>query len=813
MDDLILILATILSCFMSLAFWVAITYFIIRTVAKRPDQKNIPPNQDKRKTFDYEWLLEQKAKGITHIDDLIALCKQDEDKVIPEQTQTVSNLETYRIQNLHENKIEPRKNNAKFLLYFGSFLVSVAILSLVALNWESMSNGLKTLILIITITGFYLLGYIINRIFQLRDAGHTFYLLASIILGISGIGFWNFGINQISGLTVNLYFFLYAALILLINIGFYLIIRRKRFLYIALVSTYVFFTSTGFLTTNDYKFRIVIIAILNLVFYLTSNYLYQIKKDIGLFSTVTNWVLNVIIYLFWAVLYIPEGLDRFIAVFALLIPTLFILIKYFRENSSTSLAIEALFLQLKAFAIMTIFRLDINASILLFLFINSCFVLLSELLIDKQKINLRDFLLGVATISTLWINTLLFVDLFDLDDKLINPIVTFLSLIVSLLVFLLPWFLRKNKGALSITLVYTIFVAIKLLFLIYPNAEIDLVILMIGFITAVLTAVISYLRLAHDRFTIFLKPSLVSSMALYSVIAFFSSKSHTHIVAYLVITIELILLSYVFSNSLTKILSILTLNIALYQLFSSYSVSLNLILTYLSIVNFMVGLLEWLDSEKTQKLELNYFAYTAKVMLFLCMSAYAVNMLIIELNETHFSPIYFLLAFIAFLFSKNTTFRRMSGISLVFLVWYFVRSGNWNFQFYIIPFTVYLLVISFLDSRDGNKSRSLELETLAYLLQFLSFFLHSLLSDDVNTSLVISIILMMLSAGLTVFGYLRRQKIIWILALVFLNLTLVFRFLFVVTLIPWWIYLACFGLVIILIATNSLIKLTKSQEN
>lgn len=91
--------------------------------------------------------------------------------------------------------------------------------------------------------------------------------------------------------------------------------------------------------------------------------------------------------------------------------------------------------------------------------------------------------------------------------------------------------------------------------------------------------------------------------------------------------------------------------------------------------------------------------------------------------------------------------------------------------------------------------------------------MHSLVATTEAKQIILSLILMFATIFVTILGYIRRIKLIWIISLIFLIIAFVSRLFAVILLIPWWAYLAIFGLAVIIFAVYMLVKMQNRTQS
>lgn len=160
---------------------------------------------------------------------------------------------------------------------------------------------------------------------------------------------------------------------------------------------------------------------------------------------------------------------------------------------------------------------------------------------------------------------------------------------------------------------------------------------------------------------------------------------------------------------------------------------------------------------------------------------------------------------------KNKYFNYLAGFGLVLGSWWLVQfsGGSSQTQLYVLPLTVYLLVVSYFLDFQGKKSLSRVFEMLAYIWQFSSLFIQSIPSS--GEGIFYGLILILLTSIAIPFGVSRKRQPLVIIGSVFLGLELILRLYSVFLAIPWYIYLLLIGVGLIAWAIHVLNKNVKDK--
>jgi hypothetical protein len=282
--------------------------------------------------------------------------------------------------------IKSQLNNATFLLYLGSGLVLFAVFIFVAFNWQSFTPITKSIIVLLLTLSFYLAGYITHNYPKLKQASGTFFFIGSICLGLTGIGIWNFNevAFRVRGIDFSTYWLLYSVILVSVYIASYLKQKTRSYLYMTLATLYSIITSIAFTITNDDKFRIVVIALLNLGVFSLKTYTLEMDRMISIASRSINYVLDVFIYFIIASMLaeITTVENQLIALFALLIPSIFNLISYIKLKNIIDLQMLIITSPIKLLMVCWIFGLNLGESGLIF----AIYLIISSLMRENVKV-------------------------------------------------------------------------------------------------------------------------------------------------------------------------------------------------------------------------------------------------------------------------------------------------------------------------------------------------------------------------------------------------------------------------------------------
>lgn len=138
--------------------------------------------------------------------------------------------------------------------------------------------------------------------------------------------------------------------------------------------------------------------------------------------------------------------------------------------------------------------------------------------------------------------------------------------------------------------------------------------------------------------------------------------------------------------------------------------------------------------------------------------------------------------------------KKLGGVGIVFALWYIGVYSDWLTQGYIIPITLYLLTLAYYEAPENKGNRKL-FEVSAVLLQLGSLFIQSARGSDEN-QLFYSILLIVLSTGTIILGNQLEKTHLVKIGSAMLALIFIVRLWSFITIIPWWLLVAVFGLLL-----------------
>lgn len=821
------VIITICNAFTAIPILGVLVWILL--VNKKSNSTSIPQNKG---AIIRDWLLEQKSKGISNIDQLLAVVSRGsyefQDSLVQPSVNMGSAVPSYPSLSTptsvaESNWMDTNEKKATFLLYFGSFLVSLSLFVFVFLTWEVWNDVVKNFILLLAILGFYLLGIFSHYILNLKNAAHTFYATGSIILGFSGIGFWNFGI-QYTGLDVKLYATIYSAFILWVNGALFAFIERKRFLYLSLLSLYIFVISFSFLLTQKDLYRYFLIVLANIGIYLASWNFKKIKQETYIFSSIVNWLSVIVIYLHLLLNSFSfsgrnlNWFDSLVVWLLYLMPTVYVLITYFRNNANISLLTETVLIYVKIMLISDCFGFDLNTKLIILSITSILVIYFYKTFILGRYLSNTGFLIGIFAQTLL--NYVAILYFFFSESSIITHLDKFIFVLfvaASAFVYMFQWMLNRSKVILGFGLLYLIFMIIGMSFIYLPYIDPLVLMSLIGIAVLGMTSIVCWYKYKHSLHTELGNIVLLGVSLLYTLMSLFIEDNFLTAVGFGIITVSLVALSSFFNNLLLRVISVITLNVSLIYLLVYYQVPVHQLIVYLSVVNAVLSFSEWLRTGKIRELCIHHYGLTAKLFVLFYMFVYT---LYLFWHAKDFTPFYLLAIAPVFLISRFPLSNRLFGLPLLFFSWYYINEYRWPSQLYYLSTTLYLLSLSLVEFFTKHSTRSIVFESVAYLIQFSALFMDSLnYQNNLNINSYWSVpvgtlyafLLLLLSASVIVLGYIRDKKPIWIIGSIFLTLAFL-RLITLTVFFLWWLYLAIFGFVIIGVAIFWLIMLSRKNN-
>lgn len=288
-----------------------------------------------------ELLKYLQSQGITNIDEAIIKYSpaKIENNPVENPTFEITNQPSKTIEASVKAEIEDNQaqaqtltsatpkpdNQANLMLYLGAALVVISTLVFVAFNWQTFSPFIQSLIIIIINLAFYVAGFLIKKFENIKEASTTFLIIASVMAGLTGIGLWNFWLQEVLLISFSAYWLVYSVILLMAYTLTFIKLQKDPFKYLTLAAIYSICFSLSLTLSSDTRFQIVILSILNLLLYIGHPWLGKLTGSVAGLSRVINQVLQVLIILIITrnILNIQGTTSVWIALIALLIPILF----------------------------------------------------------------------------------------------------------------------------------------------------------------------------------------------------------------------------------------------------------------------------------------------------------------------------------------------------------------------------------------------------------------------------------------------------------------------------------------------------------
>lgn len=215
-------------------------------------------------------------------------------------------------------------------------------------------------------------------------------------LPILFLGLWNFSFKGYVNINFNFYWLIVSFLIVATNVFLLNLLAKKRFFYLLQVAIYSLIVSTAFTLTNDSNFRLIILAILNLIFYLSEGLFTIYKKEVRYVSRIVNLILNLAIFLtiIYLIPFVPNNYQKVLSILALLIPTFFISLAFVKENAHFDASIELILFVGKCIIIGNFFNVSGFNVLSLLGIILIFYILLGEFVFRKKSKNCSTSLLS-----------------------------------------------------------------------------------------------------------------------------------------------------------------------------------------------------------------------------------------------------------------------------------------------------------------------------------------------------------------------------------------------------------------------------------
>lgn len=546
------IIITFIFCCVPVVFFI----FIIILIISLSSQKIKNPNNSG--VIDY--LKSKKAEGYKTLDELI-----DYESSLLEPKEAIKPPAKPDEQNIiHREEVLPDKgwsiSSAEILLYLGSFLITFAMLVLVALGWDNIADLFKLFILGFTVFTFLLAGIGLKFTKKLKNVGSTYITIGSLGLILFFMGIWNFALSYSNLIKFEYYWVFASVLYFISNILLYKIFEHKRFFYLLILSIYSFIISLSFSITVQAEFRIVFIAVLNLALYFTNPAFGLNNKGlIQIVSRITNYILNIFIIFIILNLYSEIVLfsDKLVALLSLSIGTLFIAITFFTLKAKFETASELILLIIKSLIISSLFSNSIETISVIVGIIAILYLVLSEVLFARKSYVLNILTKIIIAFIIIGINILLAANwIFSNSFEISNIYIFILGFISIILIFYIPlrYKIHSLTGIISFYLLFLLTRLIDLLFDFNLNFYIYLYLILGVFLS---TAYIFAKRSAKDIIANIIYPlteGLPFITIFFSIIA---NINYLYAIVFLVISSIYLIRSILFNNKILLTLAYL----------------------------------------------------------------------------------------------------------------------------------------------------------------------------------------------------------------------------------------------------------------
>lgn len=758
---------------------------------------------------------------------------QKEDLTSPLQTLT-------KVKRKDLNGQESLEKRSSLLLYTGAILVGFAVFVFVVFNWDNYDQFMKSLLLTIFIAFFFLLSYLFSLKNLYAQVSKTFLILGSIALILGGIGYWKFylqfhlpelGINGIE------FWLIYSSLLLVV---FYLIQKvrhSKLFSLFFIFSAYSFAISLGM---SIYDGRGIMQMALILIISGAFTDLFARGESIGIhnhrfalgfsrfFVVVTNilFTLSLLSEGFYSV----ELHDKVILTWALLssIPYLKLLHRK-GEDIRVESFIEGLLVPLKGIILIDLFFLAADSyhhlAISLVLFIISV-VLILRRSVPRSSLKVFSFSLFFSTLIASLI--LPFIKPVYVESLQAIPIVISYS-IISVAIQILSnkserWYLRFPNIPLDLVVFVGILYAIE--------ERTSLGITDIGIIGLMMTlpAVLytweGMISEGRKKIPLFVGASLFAILSMILT----STQSDLFIFTTLFSMIFFKVLTLNSGKSFHQIPMVISSYLFILALGLNFGWEQSLALLLMMIFTIFLGVVGMIR-EKVGVMKNTYFNSNFLKYLTLPFVGlfYMINLsLLFDLSATiqgekignsrgepliFFSSLLFSFYFLL-VWKGNRFLKYFAGVGLVPAFWYIVRLSDTsvyaNAQLFVFPLMIYSLVLAYtLDKKHMILSKFFFI--LAYMLPA-TVALYQSLRDPSPYDLYHGLALLLISAAVLVYATLKKEKLLSIIAVVYILIELFLLFWETIRSIPWWAYVGLLGLLLIALAVYIIFKFATAEE-
>lgn len=720
-----------------------------------------------------------------------------------------------------ERFLKKEWDNSSVLLYSGAFLVGFAIFLFVAFNWDSFTDQIKTILIIGITVILYLLAFLFSRNRKYQKVSDTFILLASAAFILTGVGFWNFSVKQTLTLTFTDYWAIFSILLTAVFSLTYITVQKKLYLWVMILSAFstLIYGSGAFVSEPLHRFSFVIF--LTPLFWLIIRSIFRSKRE-----RLLNFNLFRFFYLFadalniifvFSILYRIVELDtKLILTISLFFPYIFTLLGMILEKRSFGLMHDGAWFPFKLIVLSML--ISANADIYEFLVISLCLLVITWMISMTRRyqssVRLRRFVAPMIFMSLFlsialpW-NKPIGIEYWDTLPAILSLGLISILFRIKTSNYNGSWTRIFN---IPLDLAVTVMITFKISQELGTNygSEIYGLTILIPFALYFSEWIIRW-NAKRGSFwgyigaTIFMLLSVILSSG-ESGIFFLSS---------------LILVSFVLLSLLISQKSRLTYVLFVSIIFSSLTFSFWNRASYLEGLILMTFIILILGNLWRVGEFLKYKGFKKDVLNKLQCSAVGTSLsyLLLSLDpifQHDWSVVILMILLISIYFSVDRTmrwYRYLVGVWFVYFFWHILGHSDTpayaNAHLYAMPVVIYLGVLSYLTQDKNYLSKGFFL--IANIIP-LSVCLIQSIFDPPEFRVYHGILLLILGGLQLIYGSYKKDKLLVIIASVYVLVELIIRLWDVLISIPWWMYVGLVGVILITLSIYIINKITTDKE-
>lgn len=722
---------------------------------------------------------------------------------------TSSDLYVSSSRNDVTSTINPKKkydgiSGGEIAIYLGLLFIFFSVIVLVSFAWEGFTRELKVLFITAMMGGLYATGFILRNKNNFHNVGVVFLIISSLLFGLWGGGIWNFYISSYVKISFEAYWFLFSFFWIANNFIVLKLSGVESIANIYILSIYSLLLSFSLILTETAELRVIYFAILNFAVYLTTSLTGYYKMNFTIFSVLLNVLLDLqIIFIILGEAENGTSVSALIktsAFFALAIPSLFYASTYYIDKRLEFLNFVLVENIMKILIFCTIFFQDYQTWLFT---VTTLYVLVIDVIWGLRNFP-KETDLSVKISNLLGIFVVYVVSGYLWTQSSPSNLLSVETMALFSMIGVSLFSLLRAKVLFSLFIILSLYPIYRIFYMVFGVEDLVLYIVLGFVINLIFIGVKGFFDKTNSGkiFPLYLLNLVISSFIALP----FSYKPEETLVITLITLYgtQSLLLSYadrasglyIIYGVFLYVIAIL-LNFYEASLFGIY-VSLVVFIISTSISTFFamkeIELPNWLSTIK----KINIINLVANIVLLLTVLSSQLNNYWTD-DRVSLSLLYILIS-IPIGFSRSRSFRGFLGVPIVLSVWNLVELNSLNFQLYVIPLVIYLLLLGVYSSVImKNKTSGFNFYDLGVAIQLFSLVGQASVVDNKLEAFGYLILSVIIASSLVIYGFVNSGSSPLLRYISFFALFIAFNvFIFIILEgIPYWLYLTLFGLILI----------------